>query len=457
MAAPATGLQRRAARFHGLPMAVVLGVLPACASYEPVALEPARELAALSRLVPSDAFDEGASFDLSDGADERELVAVALRLNPELRATRLAVGEAQALLITAGVWPNPEIGVSWRAAAGDAAGYQLDADMLFDLLVTGERSARKDAAAARIDGARARVVAAEWDLVSRVRGQTLEVLAGERLMVVLEGELALREEFLSLVRRRQELGEGTELDVATAELERAQLQRDVRLARASVAGARRGLNLMLGLPPGYALALSGSGQPVAATVVDDLAGEELDQRLLAGRFELRALEAAYQESEHALRAAVLAQYPHLRLGPAASHEGDEGNFFGLAVGLTLPIFDHNQGEIAERRAIRETRRAEYIALLHSLRAGAHDKAAQLRAARAELEAQQATLLPSLERASRLFERAFQARDIGILDWAAARQRAMEAQKGILDATIRYRRATIELEAAIGVSALKGSP
>lgn len=457
MAVPATGV-RRPARFPGLPMALVAWVVAGCASYEPVPLEPARELAALSQLAPpSQPSDASAPFDLSDGADERELAGVALRLNQELRATRLAVGEAEALLITAGVWPNPEVGVSWRAAVGDASGYQLDADVLFELLVTGERSARKDAAAARIDGARARLVAAEWDLVARVRAQTLDVLASERLLVVLEGELALREEILSLVRRRRELGEGTELDIATAELEHAQLQRDVRLARASVAGARRALNQLLGLPPGYALALAGSGQPVVATLVSDLADDEFDRRLLAGRFELRALEAAYQESEHALRAAVLGQYPHLRLGPAASHEGDEGNFLGLAVGVSLPLFDRNQGEIAERRALRETRRAEYIALLHKLRAGAYDKAAELRTARGELEAQEATLLPSLERASRLFERAFQARDIGVLDWAAARQRALEAQKGHLDATVRYRRAVIELEAAMGVSALGNAP
>ena len=70
--------------------------------------------------------------------------------------------------VSAGLWPNP-VGVSWRAALGGASGCQLHAALLFELLLPAERRARKDAALAHIDEARAGVVAAEWQLVARVR------------------------------------------------------------------------------------------------------------------------------------------------------------------------------------------------------------------------------------------------------------------------------------------------
>lgn len=450
-------------------LAGLFGLASGCATYEPVPLEPVKELEALSMLTvasltqatdaeekdASPAAQENRQLDFTNGVNDAELVAIALRLNPELKAKRLEVGEAQALLITAGLWPNPEVGFSWRSAIGGASGYTADADLLFELLLPGERSAKKDAAHARIDATRAQVVAAEWQLAARVRGQWLTVLTAERLSDLLAREQALREQVLALVGRRREIGEGTELDIATAELELGQIQRDARLARATLESSRRELNALLGLPPTYQLALTDSGKPINAKLLPEVQEQELDRRLLAGRFELRALQASYQESEHELRAAVARQYPHLKLGPDFSHEGPEGDYLGIGVAIPIPLFDRNQGQIAEKRSLRDRRRAEYVSVLHSLRAQAFEKHFELRRARAELDLQERTLVPLVTRARSLFERAFAARDISVLEWASARQRALEAEKGFLDALVRYRRASIELEAALGLTGPEG--
>lgn len=449
---------------RGSALVLALSALASgCATYEPIPLEPAKELAALSALTAESADEAPLSppgfdptpgqeerLDLSDGATDAELVAIALRLNQELRAKRFEVGEAQALLISAGLWPNPQLGFSWRSALGDASGYQFDADFLFEIVLPSERGAKKDAALARIDEARAHVVAAEWQLVARVRAQWLVVLAAEKVAGLVAREQGLREEAVSLVRRRRELGEGTELDIAAADLELGQVQRDSRLAQAALESSRRELNALLGLPPGYKLELTASGQPITTTPQPDVPEAELDRRLLSGRFELRALQASYEASEHSLRAAVARQYPHLKIGPALSHEGPEGDYLGIGVALPIPLFDRNQGEIAERRNLRDKRMADYVALLHALRSQAFEKNYALRRAREELEAQERTLLPALNRARELFERAFQSRDISVLEWAVARQRALEAEKGHLESIVRYRRAVIELEAAIGL-------
>ena len=94
-------------------------------------------------------------------------------------------------------------------------------------------------------------------------------------------------------------------------------------------------------------------------------------------------------------------------------------------------------------------------MLHGVRSQAFTRNFEIRRARAELETQEQTLFPLVARARALFERAFTSRDISVLEWASARQRALDAEKGFLESLVRYRRVAIELEAALGLPGWSG--
>jgi outer membrane protein TolC len=441
---------------------------PGCARYRPAKLDPQQELDALRGTSLADFVVRRAeaggdsrpadlTFDPSDGLGEAEVVAVALALNPHLRAKRLEVGEAQALLITAGHWPNPEVGVSWRAALGDASGYSVEADALFELLRPGERAARRAAAGAKVDEMKAAVVAAEFTTVAEVRVKRLDVLVAEQVVGLLGEETQLREQALDLVRRQRRLGEGTELDLATAELEVAEVRRELRQARGESAAAKLELNRLLGLPPEYALSLEESGRPLTVTVFGDLADEELDRRVLAGRPELRAAEAVYAQAEQELRLAILGQYPRLGVGPDYERELEGDESLGLGLSLELPLLNQNQGEIAEKRAQRERRRAEYAALLHRLRTDAFAARAGLRQAAAEVEAQEAEIQPLVKRTQDLLERALRVRELSVIELVTAQQRTLRARREYLEALARYRKSAIQLETATGLALSQPAP
>ena len=432
-----------------------------CAKYTPAPLDPHRELAALrDRSVSGFVVERAApgyertpaqfSFDPSDGLSEAEVVAVGLTLNPELRAKRLEIGEARSLLIAAGVWPNPEVGVAWRGGIAGASGSAVEADALFELLRLGERSARKEAATARIEEVRADIVAEEYKTVAEVRSQRWAVLAAHQSVRLLEEEAGLRERARDLVRQRRKVGEGTELEISVSELELAEIRRDLRKAQGELEAQQRQLNRLLGLPPGYSLRLTEAGQPLAIMVFEDVADEELDRRLLQGRFELRAKEAAYARAEKELKLAILRQYPRLRLGPAFERDLGGDQSLGLGLSLELPLFDRNQGEIAERLAVRDRLRAEYQAVLHRLRADAFAARAALRRARLEVETQDKEILPLIQRNQALFEGAFRARELNIIDWVTAQQRAVRARREYLESLVRYGEALVQLEAATGL-------
>jgi outer membrane protein TolC len=390
-------------------------------------------------------------FDPSDGLDEAELVAVGLTLNPDLQAKRLEIGEANALLISAGLWPNPVLSAGWRPGVSGAPGYTMDAELLVDLLKFWERSAKKGAATARIKEASAEIIAEEWRLVSEVRTQRLMVLSWEQSTSLFDEEVAIREKLLDLVKRRREAGDGTELDSSAAELDLADLRRDRRKAQSELESSRRELNRLLGLSPGYVLKLADSGKPIAITVYDDLEDQELERRFMTGRFELKAKEAAYERAESELQLAVYGQYPRFSIGPSFNREPEGTKYLGLGINLELPLFNRNQGEIASKENERERLRAEYSALLHRIKAGAYEALARTRRARQEVEIEEKEILPLIKRSQLIYEGAFKAKELGVLDWVSAQRRALGARRAYFESLVSYRTAVIQLESATGVS------
>jgi outer membrane protein TolC len=68
-----------------------------------------------------------------------------------------------------------------------------------------------------------------------------------------------------------------------------------------------------------------------------------------------------------------------------------------------------------------------------------------------VERQEAEVLPLLERSDALAEGAFRARELSLVEWVSARERALRARLEYLDSLLRYRKSLVELETAMGES------
>jgi outer membrane protein TolC len=68
-----------------------------------------------------------------------------------------------------------------------------------------------------------------------------------------------------------------------------------------------------------------------------------------------------------------------------------------------------------------------------------------------VETQEKDILPLLRRNQELFESAYRARELNIIDWITAQQRAVNARREFIEGVVRYRTALIDLETATGQS------
>lgn len=415
-----------------------------CTSYRADPLDPAAELAAFTRRDLTSA-TSALPAATTAGVGEDLLVAIALRQHPDLAVARARRGLADAVLIDAGLWPNPELSLAVR---GGSPGVTADLDLLAVLLRPGERAARRAAAEAGQREALADVAQAEWRVVAEVRRTRIEIIAAEARQRAAQETATLTRAAAEALHRRHGLGDATELDVATARADAAAADRTLREAGASLAAHERTLCRLLGLPTTVAIPLQERGQPLAMVDETGVVPADPATAALTGRWDLAGAHAAYDRAEQELRLAISKQYPALRIGPSASRDG-EGTTIGGALALELPIFDRNQGGIRAAQATRDEARARYQAILQDALGQVADAAADLRQAAAEVAAIDADLMPAARRALDLADRAVQAREMGLIDHLTVRRVWLDAQRARLDAVAAMHRARIALDTALG--------
>ncbi len=332
-------------------------VIAGCASYSPLPLPRASELAAsiAPRGVPP--------------LDMNAVATLAVLNNPDLTAARAAMHVARAQAFAAGLLPDPQLTYSGdykmdhdiapsdpRYPEYDAYGLGLSVDL--QALLT--HSSLKTAAGAAYDQARLDLLWQEWQTVAEARTLYIEQsIAAERVAFLAPAEQIYARE---LERSRRALATGN----ATLEQTSADLAVliDVRTQRGaadrSLSQAQHALRALLGVRPDVMLPLAALAPPEPPT---HAAVESALARLPQSRPDLRALQAGYRVQESRLRAAVLSQFPDVSIGVTRARDVSDVHTTGFGVTLTLPIFDRGRGNIAIQSATREQLRAEYLARL----------------------------------------------------------------------------------------------
>ena len=130
----------------------------------------------------------------------------------------------------------------------------------------------------------------------------------------------------------------------------------------------------------------------------ELSDKEISSALLnidKVRPDLLALQAGYNAQEAGVRAAVLAQFPTFNLGITTAKDTGALRTSGFNIGITLPLFNGNKGNILIAKTTRKQLAEEYHLRLHQTRVDVSELA-QLNSIISQQQARFAQYLPTLK-------------------------------------------------------------
>jgi len=306
--------------------------------------------------------------DASDGLSPDEAAVLAVILNPQLRAERDRKGIAGAEIIKAGILPNPRLSYSFEIPVGGVAPDTVNAygfGLGWDVKALISREARRDAARARLASVELDVAWREWQVAEEAKVRLYRLIIAKERAGLEQKRTKDLEKIYALTQGAVGLGVKTSGDLLRAGADLEDGHAALIKARGAVVAQRLALNRAIGLPPGTRTTTE---KAVNMAIFSKVPGvRELTKGLDKRRLDLTALRLGYKSEEARLRAAVLSQFPAIKIGPIAAKDTDGVKTAGGLFGMDIPIFDRNQGSIAAERATRKRLFDEYTARLFEAR------------------------------------------------------------------------------------------
>ena len=375
--------------------------------------------------------------------DYRALSLAALYFNPSLDAAHARVAESQAQSVTAGARPNPSLGLT----PGVPSPYLLTFELSFPIETAGKRGYRVQAARNLELAAQFELAQTAWTVRSSVRAALVEHLLSARMLDLLRAEADVRTEQVRLLQAVSAAGEVSRQEVAAAQIELSRARTAVGNAAEHTLESEAELAAAIGIPAqalkGMRLSWSDLDTPPGAEI---LRQDEIERAAVLNRLDVRGALARYAAAESTLQLELAKQYPDINIGPGYTYE-EKRSYFTIGLAATLPVFDRNQGPIAEAEARRQEARAEFLET--QARAIARsERALALYGAALEGFAEAGRLAELQGRQREATRKSVQSGEQGRLDLADAEIEYSVAARARLEALAHVQRALGALEDAV---------
>ncbi len=312
--------------------------------------------------------------------DLRLLTLAAFYFHPSLAVARARVAVAEAAIVTAGARPNPTISLM----PGIPSPYLLGFDFEIPIETAGKRQYREDEARHQAEAAQFDLAETAWKVRSGVRAALLDHVAAVRSLALLRLKQQTQSQQVKLLAQRLEVGDIARPELEASRLEFLNTQVALHAAQGRVDETRTTLAAAMGIPAsaldGVELSWADFEQPLTA---QSLSPELIQREAVLNRLDVRRSLAEYAAAESALQLEIARQHPDIQIGPGYQYE-ERNSFFTVGLSATLPIFNRNQGPIAEAEARRKEVAADFLATQAQVIAQSEAALARYRAALQEL-------------------------------------------------------------------------
>jgi cobalt-zinc-cadmium efflux system outer membrane protein len=438
---------------------LVVTTLTGCASYSPRPLSPqALANAYEARTFSDPGLEHYLAAHLPDAGlaesprtwDLNKLTLAALYFHPDLAMARAQQHATEAGVQVSRQRPNPSLGFTPAYNTDAIAGMSpwiLGSILNVPIETAGRRGYREAHASDQLDEARFHLAEVAWQVRSQVRSRMLDYDAALREAAIVQRTLALHEKRLQAVQRRLAAGEAGQPEREAEQTALADTRLQWNAAHGRIASTRAALAAAVGVPvaalDSVELSFAALNQPLSAAQIPTPA---VRRAALTQRADLLAALARYAASQSALQLEIARQYPDLQIGPG--YMWDQGaNKWSLGISLTLPLFNQNQGQIAQAKAQRELAAARFVALQAKAIGQTEHALADYRAAVATLDAAQ-SLTATQQLRVQSAQRQFSSGQIDRLALDQTQLQALAAENTRLAASMQAQRALGALEDAV---------
>jgi outer membrane protein, heavy metal efflux system len=286
----------------------------------------------------------------------RILSLAALYFNPALDLARARLARADAAIVTAGARPNPTVGIS----PGVPSPYLLTLDLAVPIETAGKRGYRIQGARNLDQAARLDLADSAWNVLSGARLALLNYLLASRSLELFHSEEQAREDQVKILEQILSAGEIPRLNVDSARIELSKTEAALRTSQTQLVEAGAALATALGIPLRSLQTVEFSWPDMdTPPAPESLSAAEIQHDAVLNRLDVRRSLAQYAATETDLQLEIAKQYPDINIGPGYTYE-EKHSFFTVGLSASVPLFNRNQGPIAEAEARRKEVAAVFL-------------------------------------------------------------------------------------------------
>ena len=335
-----------------------------------------------------------------------ELERLALENNPTIAQADAEIRTGEARKLQTGLYPNPTAGYVGEEIRGGSFGGGQHGFFVSQTLVTGGKlGLNREIAGHDIRISELEAEEQRLRVTNAVKLAFYRVLAAQEMLDLERDLLSIAEDKLRTARELENLGQADHAELLQVEVEQQHREMRVRIRETALRQSWRSLAAIVGVPDLPARTVRGNLEDIPAELEENQVLERLTRESPAVRIAHEVAARTRAELTRAQREPI----PNLELRGGLQDNREILESTGarvglqgfLEVGVPLPLFNRNQGNVAaaEAQLERSEREVERVALVLRERASSHFEVYET--SRIMVERYRGELLPRAQRAYEL--------------------------------------------------------
>src|SRR5713226_8104588 len=362
-----------------------------------------------------------------------ELQQMALQNNPTFAQSAANIQAAEGRKKQSGLYPNPTVGYQGEQIRGGSFhGGEQGFFVQQDIVLGGKLGLNRKIFDQELKQAETEAEEQKLRVVTNVRMSYIQAQAAQQTLKLRQDLSKLADDAVETSHQLANVGQADAPDVLESEVEAQQAQLAITMAEQNQQRVWKALAAVVGNPRLPLMNLEGKLEDIPSVNAD-----ELVEKIVNESPAVRIAELGVKRAEAALVRAKREPIPDLQLRGGMQQNGEllsNGRAVGLQgfadVGVRIPIFDRNQGNIAgakadEERAKREVERVKLV-----LRERAASVVQNYTFSQTAVERYKNQMIPRAQKAYEMYTQKYQ-------EMAAAYPQVLIAQRTLMQLEVSY--------------------